>query len=116
MVRKLLFRLVLPCLLAACASDRTLGQTTGRMAGVVKDPSGAIVAKANVHAVNEATNESWSTTTGQAGDFSFFLLPPGLYRIEVAALGFKTAVLTDVSVRITETTVADVSLAVGTRV
>src|SRR6516162_1759246 len=72
MVKKLLFRLVLPCLLAACASDPTLGQTTGRMAGVVKDPSGAVVAKADVHAVNEATNESWSTTTGQAGDFSFF--------------------------------------------
>jgi len=93
-----------------------LGQTTGRIAGVVKDPSGAIVAKAHVRAVNEATNESWSTTTNQAGDFSFFLLPPGLYRIEVAAPGFKTAVLTDASVRITETTTSDVRLVIGDRV
>jgi hypothetical protein len=116
MVKKLLFRLVLPCLLAACPSDCALGQTTGRIAGVVTDPSGFVVAKADVHAVNAATNEAWSTTTDQTGDYSFLLLPPGLYRIEVAAPGFKTAVLTDVSVRITETTAVDVSLAVGTRV
>jgi hypothetical protein len=116
MVKKLLFRFALPCLLAACAPDCTLGQTTGRIAGLVRDRSGSVVAKAHVHAINAATNEAWSTTADQAGDYSFFLLPPGLYRIEVAAAGFKTAVLMDVSVRITETTVADVSLAVGTRV
>src|SRR5215469_2806849 len=107
-VRKQSSRFVLACLLAACACYCTLGQTTGRIAGFVMDPSGAIVAKAHVRAVNEATNESWSTTTNQAGYFSFFLLPPGLYRIEVAAPGFKTAVLTDASVRITETTTSDV--------
>ena len=57
----------------------------------------------------------WSATTDQSGAFSLFLLPLGLYRIEVAAEGFKTAVLMDVSVRITETTAADVALAIGTR-
>src|SRR5215469_13344902 len=113
---KLSFRLLFACLLAAWACECTSGQTTGRIAGVVKDASGAVVAKAGVHAINESTNESWSTTSGQAGDFSFLLLPPGLYRIEVAVEGFKTAVLRDVSVRITETTVAYVSVAVGTRV
>jgi hypothetical protein len=82
----------------------------------VKDSSGGVVAKADVRAVNEATNEEWSTATDQAGEYSFLLLPPGLYKIEVAAAGFKTAVLTDVSVRITETTIADVTLAVGARV
>jgi hypothetical protein len=70
----------------------------------VKDPSGGVVAKADVRAVNEATNEEWSTTTDQVGGYSFFLLPPGFYRIDVAASGFKTAVLTEVVARITETT------------
>ncbi len=116
MTRGMSFRLVFSCLLTACACACASGQTTGRIAGVVKDPSGGIVAKAEVHAVNEATNEAWSTTTGQGGDYSFLLLPPGFYRIEVAAAGFKTAVLTDVSVRITETTIADANMAVGTRV
>ena len=92
------------------------GQTTGRIVGVVKDPSGRVVENAYVQAINEGTNEAGSAATDQAGNYSFFLLPPGLYKIEVAAAGFKTAVLTDVSVRITETTLADVTLAVGARV
>jgi hypothetical protein len=116
MARKLSLRFVLAALLTAFACDCASGQTTGRIAGVVKDASGAVVAKADVHAVNESTNESWSTTSEQAGDFSFLLLSPGLYRIEVAVEGFKTAVLMDVSVRITETTIADVTLAIGARV
>ena len=115
MAKSLSFRLVLACLLCACACDCTSGQTTGRIVGVVKDPSGRVVVNADVHTVNEATNEAWSTTTDQAGDYSFFLLPPGLYQIEVAANGFKIAVWKDVPVRITETTAIDVSLEVGTR-
>jgi hypothetical protein len=112
---KLSFRLVLACILAFCAGYCISGQTTGRIAGVVKDPSGGLVARADVHAVNEATNETWSTTADPVGNYSFFLLPPGLYRIEVDAAGFKTDVLTDIFVRLTEITIADVTLAVGVR-
>ncbi len=107
---------MLACLLASCACYCASGQTTGRIAGVVRDPSGGLVVEADVQVINKSTNETWSATTDQEGAYSFFLLPPGLYRIKVAATGFKTSVLTDVVARITETTVADVSLAIGTRV
>jgi hypothetical protein len=116
MTRRMSFRFVFSCLLAACTCACASGQTTGRIVGVVRDPSGRVVANAGVHTVNEATNEAWSTTTDQAGDYSFFLLPPGLYQIEAAATGFKTVVSRDVPVRITETTTINVSLAVGTQV
>jgi hypothetical protein len=113
---KLSFRLVLACFLASCAGYCASGQTTGRIAGAVKDPSGGLVAQANVRVINKSTNETWNAATDQEGTYSFFLLPPGLYRIEVAATGFKTLVLTDVVARITETTVVDVTLAIGSRV
>jgi hypothetical protein len=116
MARELSFRIALVCLLAACVCDCASGQTTGRIAGVVRDPSDNVVPRADVRAINEATNETWSATTNQEGAYSFFLLPPGLYRIEVTATAFKTVVLTDVVARITETTFADVTLAIGTRV
>ena len=116
MARELSFRIALVCLLAACVCDCASGQTTGRIAGVVRDPSDNVVPRADVQAINKATNETWSATTDQEGAYSFFLLPPGLYRIEVAATAFKTVVLTDVVARITETTFADVTLAIGTRV
>src|SRR5690242_10535335 len=116
MAMKLSCRFSLVCLLVLSVCICTSGQTTGRIGGLVRDPSGNVVPQANVQAINKATNETWSATTDQEGTYSFFLLPPGLYRIEVAATGFKTSVLTDVVARITETTVTDVTLAIGTRV
>ena len=109
-------RVITACVLFACASESTTCQTTGRITGVVKDSSGGAIVGAEVQVVNEATREKWKVVTDDAANFSFVLLPPGLYRIGVAAERFKITVLNDVPVRITETTTISVSLAVGTRV
>ena len=116
MARKLSFQFVLASLLTACASGCVSGQTTGRITGVVKDSSGGVIVGAEVQAVNEATREKWRVVTDDVGNLFFVLLPPGLYQIDVSAESFKTTVLNDVPVRITETTTVNVSLAVGTRV
>ena len=115
MVRGLSLRFVIAWLLAVWACECTSAQTTGQIAGVVRDASGGVVVNASVQAISGATNATSQTTTDQAGNYSFFLLPPGLYRIEVAADGFKTAVLTDVLVIITEITLADITLRIGPR-
>jgi len=112
---KLLFRNAIVLWLVACGCHCASAQTTGQIVGVVKDPAGGVVANTRVQATSNATNATSQTTTDEAGTYSFFLLPPGLYRIEIAADGFKTAVLTDVPVRITETTVADIILTIGPR-
>ncbi len=111
-----LLRVIAACVLFVWMSESTTCQTTGRITGVVKDSSGGVILRAEVQAVNEGTGEKWQSVTDAAGNYSFLLLPPGLYQIEVAANGFKTAVSKDVPVRITETTTINVSLAVGTRV
>jgi len=110
LTRVSLFLVISAFAVSACA------QTTGRITGVVKDASGGVIARAEVQAVNEATGENWKSATDDAGNYSFVLLPPGLYQIEVVAGGFKTAVSKDVPVRITETTTNNVSLAVGSQV
>ncbi len=109
LTRVLLFLVISAFAVSTCA------QTTGRITGIVKDASGGVIARAEVQAVNEATGEKWKAVTDEAGNYSFLLLPPALYQIEVAAGGFKTAVSKDVPVRITETTAISVSLAVGSR-
>jgi len=116
MVSEQLFRLLFVCLLTACVCQRTSGQTTGRITGLVTDSSGGLISSAEVQAVNETTGEEWKAVTDEAGNYTFVLLSPGLYQIEVAANGFKTAVSKDVPIRITETTTINVSLAVGTQV
>jgi len=110
LTRVSLFLVISALAVSACA------QTTGRIAGKVTDGSGGVVSGAEVQAINEATGEKWKAATDDTGNYSFVLLPPGLYEIDVAAEGFKTAVSKDVPVRITETSAINVSLAVGTRV
>jgi hypothetical protein len=114
--RHLLWRVVIGCLLFVGASECTPGQTTGQIAGEVRDGSGGAVSSAEVQAVNEATNEKRKVAADDAGNYAFVLLPPGVYQIEVAAKGFKTSVSKGVAVRITETSKLDFVLAVGDRV
>ncbi len=109
-------RVMIGCVLLVGASGRASGQTTGRITGVVKDASGGVIARAEVQAVNKATREKWEVVTDGAGNYSFVLLPPELYEVEVAANGFKTSVSSGVAVRITETSKLDFVLAVGYRI
>jgi hypothetical protein len=64
----------------------------GAIRGLVQDPSGAVVADAAVTAVNEATNETRATTSGDAGAFALAELAPGTWRVEIGAPGHKTHV------------------------
>ena len=86
--------------------------TTGQIAGVVTDPNGAVITGATVKATNTETNQSRETTTSSTGVYSFQLLPPGSYNVEVSAQGFQNQT-TRAVVNITQTTTVDVQLGVG---
>jgi hypothetical protein len=60
----------------------------GGIHGVVTDPTGAVVASAEVKATNDATGLSYTTTSSSAGEFGFADLPLGDYTIVVAQSGF----------------------------
>ena len=81
------------------------GGATGAITGTVQDPSGAVVANADVRIVNQDTGTLTRTTkTDSNGWFTVTLLPVGTYTINVTSAGFQEAKFTDVAVRITETT------------
>src|ERR1035438_1460168 len=85
--------------------------TTGAIAGVVKDPSGAVVSGARI-ALSNAAGVERDTTTDATGHYAFLLLPPGGYGVKANRSGFSETV-EDVTVRITETTSADISLQIA---
>ncbi len=64
----------------------------GAIRGRVQDASGAVVAGAAITAVNEATNETRTTTSGESGAFALAELAPGAWRLEIGAPGHKTHV------------------------
>jgi len=79
------------CIVIFLSSAVLFGQTAavnGAIAGVVRDPSGAPIARASVSATNINTGFRREVTTGDAGDYEIDLLPLGNYRILIHAPGF----------------------------
>jgi len=105
---------LLACLWLAPALVRAQSPTTGQVAGVVKDASGAVISGARVTATNEAGVER-SATTDENGRYAVPLLPPGAYRVEADKESFSKATAENVVVRITETTVLDIRLEVASQ-
>jgi hypothetical protein len=62
---------------------------TGRISGIVKDTSGAIVAGVTIIAVHEETGIRQQTVTTDAGLFVFASLPVGPYTIRTEVSGFR---------------------------
>jgi len=61
----------------------------GAINGTVTDPSGAVVAGANVTATENATGVAHSSVTTSDGQFAFQDLPLGEYKVTVIAKGFQ---------------------------
>jgi len=116
MVARKGFALLLIFLMSALYTAPVLGQTqtTGRIAGSVKDESGAVISGAEVSVANKATGEERKVTTDESGSYFVQLLPPGTYTVSVTANGFKRIIFDNVKVAITETTAVNADLAVGT--
>jgi hypothetical protein len=64
----------------------------GTITGTVYDPSGAVVASANVLLKSAATGEVRKGVTNSDGYYSFSSVPVGTYTITVEATGFKKSV------------------------
>jgi hypothetical protein len=65
------------------------GQSTGRLSGIVRDQTGAVVADAIVSLFRPGMTEpAVQTTTTRSGLFEFDALPPESYRVVVEKTGF----------------------------
>jgi hypothetical protein len=70
-------------------TDAAAQVTTATIYGTVLDPSGAIIAGAQVSLKNELTGVSASTTSNGLGEFTFTFLPVGRYSLTISVAGFK---------------------------
>lgn len=85
---------------------------TGGISGVVTDPTGAVIVGATVNLKNNATGESFTTTTGSGGGFQFTLLKPGDYVVSASQSGFKQTT-ESVQVLLGQTVAANLKLEIG---
>jgi hypothetical protein len=92
---------------ALAQSDR------GTITGVVKDPTGAVVARAEVIVRNIATGTEYKTVVTETGNYTISSLPAGSYELRVEASGFKKFVMQGAQVQLLQTTRVDATLEVG---
>jgi hypothetical protein len=86
----------------------------GAIAGTVRDPSGAVVAGAQVQLANEALGLRRATTTTSAGVFHVpSLTPAGGYRVLVTKEGFTPYEISGLQVQVGQIVTVDVELSVA---
>jgi hypothetical protein len=98
--------------LAACPANAQMGNS-GSIDGVVKDPSGGVVAGATVEISYPVSGYQRETTTGSDGAFRFTNVPFNTYHLVVTTPGFASYTQ-DVDVRSTVPTSIQIGLKLGT--
>src|SRR5207244_9995537 len=82
---------------------------TGELTGLVSDPSGAVVANAQITLTNAATGDKRTTVTTPAGIYRFSSLPiVGTYTLEIAPTGFKAVKIANLVMSAATTATKDV--------
>jgi hypothetical protein len=79
----------------------------------VTDPQGGAVAGASITLTNAERNFTRTRITTEDGGYTFTAIPPGTYRLEVEAKGFKKTALPEVSALVDTTVEQNVKLEVG---
>jgi len=99
----------LPCMTFA------QGIVTGSIGGTVTDTTGAIVQGAQVTATSVETNQVFTTASNEAGLFLLAKMPPGKYRVTIAAPNFTKVEIAAAEVHVaTATNLGQIKLSIGT--
>lgn len=84
-----------------------------QISGIVLDPSGAAVPRAEIAVINEATGLSRSVKSNDNGNYVVLNLPVGVYTITTTIAGFKKSVLSGVHVDVGSKPSVPIQLEVG---
>jgi outer membrane receptor protein involved in Fe transport len=88
-------------------------ETTGGLQGTVKDPSGAVVPRAQVVLTGTSLAGAKSQDSDNGGQYHFANLPPGVYTVTVKAQGFSELKREGIAIEIGHLPTLDLTLAVG---
>lgn len=86
---------------------------TASVAGVVSDPSGAVVPSITVVATNEGTGARFQAMSDQDGQYAIRAIPIGTYTLTAEAQGFKRYEAKGIRVQVNEIARVDIGLTVG---
>jgi hypothetical protein len=97
------------------AFGRAQTSTTGAIAGVVLDPSGAVVPSVSVQVSSESGGFTQATSSNENGWFAIQLILPGTYQLQASRSDFKTLVVSELHIHVTETLRLELHLQLAAR-
>ena len=107
------FRCWCLCLSVLFVTLQLRADVTGSISGYVRDTSGAVLARANVTIVQQATGYTRTVKTDAGGQFRFLALPPGHYGLTATLDRFQREMIDDIDLNVNDQLHFDVSLKVG---
>ena len=110
-----IYRIALLFLVLAATGPSLGGQTagTGALTVMVTDPTAAVIPGAQITLTSTASGEARTQRSDAGGSYTFNLLLPGVYKVNISAGGFKSTVISSVQVDVAETHVIAEALQVG---
>lgn len=93
-----------------CAAAQSF---TGSISGTVKDASGAVIPQAVIAVTNMGTNARMEARSDANGNYAVPQLPPGQYKLEVEATGFKRFIREGIVLQVQQQARVDIVLDVG---
>ncbi len=104
----------LALLVVLLASFTAAAQSVTSLQGRVTDPSGAVIANANVEITLSTTGAIRKVQTNADGNYRFLQLAPGTYTLRADAPGFGTAVREGLVLEVATPATLDIALTVET--
>src|SRR5204862_397279 len=86
---------------------------TASLSGSVTDPAGAVIPETRVTVTNTHTGISARTVSDSSGNYIFPALSPGDYTISVEKSGFKSTVISGITLLVNQQVRVDARLQVG---
>jgi hypothetical protein len=88
--------------------------STGALAGLITDESGAVLPGVTVVVTNQGSGEARTITSNADGSYAAPLLVPGSYTVQANLSGFRTVTRQGVQVAVAERTQMNLQLSLGT--
>jgi len=86
---------------------------TGQIAGIVQDPSGAVLPGATVLAQHSETQQKFTAVSNNTGEYLFPQLAAGTYSLKASAANFKQSIVPKVEIHAGDRLRRDFTLEVG---
>lgn len=107
-------KLISTALIIVFSSALMQAQSTSSLTGLVTDPSGAAVPRAEITVVNSDTDQKRTSITDSQGRYSFPQMQPSTYKVTARAPGFSEAVVNNVQLLVNTPSTVDIRFVVGT--